>query len=125
MRILSAIVLVACFVLLVFAGSCKTLALTGKEKYKVDLNNVFATIRDEINNDGLVSEKSVTKLGNILEANREDCSVNGSFVEAEKALTSLKAALNEPEKAFNHQQEALLYATNSQEFLKTEIGGMS
>ena len=120
MRLLPVMLIAACALLLVFASGCKTLALSGKEKYKVDMNNIFSNMIDEVKNEGRASDKTVTKLENLLEAYREEFSNSGSFIEAEKALESMKLAQSEPERAFQHSQQALMHGNSAQEFLKTE-----
>jgi hypothetical protein len=122
MRIFTTLMIAACLLLVLVAG-CKSLAMTGKEKYKVDLNNAFMTIRDQITNDGTASEKAVTKLEDLLTAYRAEFSGKGSFIEAEKALEALKLAASEPDKAFGHNQVALTHAAVSQDYLKTEAEG--
>jgi hypothetical protein len=125
MRSLTICVVIMAVLLAGFATGCKTLAMSGKEKYKVDMNNIFLSIRDEVTNQGTASEKNVKKLEELLTKYRPEFGPMGSFIQAETVLSELKLAVSEPDKQFLHNQKALMAAGQSQEFLKTEIDNAS
>jgi|WetSurMetagenome_2_1015567.scaffolds.fasta_scaffold306812_2 hypothetical protein len=121
MRSLTIVIVVTAVLLAGLAAGCKTLAMSGKEKYKVDMNNVYVKVHDEINNSGAVSQETVTKMEKTMESYRAEFGTMGSFTEGQKALDFLKKGLADPSEAFSMNQQAQSFIDSSQEFLKTEV----
>lgn len=100
---------------------CNTLALSGEKKYKVDLSSILLNIVDEIETDGVVSERTYTKFAGLLERTEEEFGVRSSHMLSKDALKALQNAKEDPNSAFDHYQNALMNIANVQDALKTEI----
>jgi hypothetical protein len=100
---------------------CKTLALSGEKKYKVDLSNVLLNIKDEIDTNGVVSDKTYNKFADFLEKSEEEFGIRASHMLSKDALESIRQAKDDPNSKFQHYQNALMSIANVQDALKTEV----
>ena len=104
-----------------YVASCTTLALEGDRKYKVDLTNVLVVIRDEISNEGEVSERSAQKLDGVLAKYEEKYGRKGSFQHSSDIPELIKSASANPETSFDTLQQIQHKITMILDTLKTEI----
>jgi len=100
---------------------CKTLALSGEKKYKVSLSNVLLNVKDEIETDGVVSDKIYNKFAAFLESSEEEFGNRASHMLSKEALESIRLAKDDPSRTFEHNQNALMSIANVQDALKTEV----
>lgn len=100
---------------------CKTLALSGEKKYKVDLSNVVLNIKDEIEKTGDVSDDKLVKFEKLMDKYRDQFGDKGSFQFATQALAELKEAKANPDDAFKMLNVAVGDCGQVLEMLKTEI----
>ena len=103
------------------AASCQTLALTGAKKYKVDLTQVMMKIQAEIEQDGEVSDRTVEKLENLINASRDEYGKKGSFIRSEYVLETLKQAKEKPDEKFQILRSTSVVCDEVLEMLKTEV----
>lgn len=108
-------------VLVALLLGCNALALGGAKKYKVDLQNVLMNIQDEVESEGIVSDRTYSKFQNFMEKYKEDYGNKGSYIKAQNVLEHLTAARNDPENAFMEYQKAKMEITLAQDLLKTEV----
>ena len=119
------IALLASLLALAFSlNSCNALALTGAKKYKVDLSNILLALKADIENNGEVSDKNLSKLEGFLAKHREEFSTKGSFMRASEALTEIRTARDEyaaGRNGFMNYQAAKQLIFQTQDMLKTEV----
>lgn len=121
MRISRTGILLACIMLVGLIVSCKVLALSGDQKYKVDLTNILMKIQDQINNDGEVSDAMYKKFQNFMDKSKDTYWKKGSYEKAEQIMDCLTKARSEPDKAFYNYQNAKLIMNECLDLLKTEV----
>jgi hypothetical protein len=114
------VVLAAAGFLLGIAG-CNALALSGEKKYKVDLQNSLLRIKDEIEQDGEISDRSIGKLQSVLEKYEEEFSQKGSYATALKLIETADRIKDEPNNEFTLNQSVLMMIVDIEDTLKTEI----
>lgn len=102
-------------------AGCKTLALTGHEKYRVTLSNHLLVIRKQIEEEGIVSPKTLGKFEAFLARYDADYANKGSHIRAREALAELQLADSEPEeKRYGHNMVAKQILSMCQNMLTTE-----
>jgi hypothetical protein len=108
--------------LLVFADGCKSLALTGARKYKVDLTNACLNIQNEIEQDGSVKQQTVDKLNSVLTKYEPEFGKKGSWAASKRIFDTITKVLTEnPANAFQIYRGCLSDIANVNELLKTEV----
>ena len=116
------ILLTAAVLLLVIAGGCKSLALSGARKYKVDLTNALLNIQTAIETDGVVKQGEIDKLDQVLTKYEPEFGNKGSFSTSKRILESLKKVVAEnPPNAFQLYRSAISDIAGVNELLKTEV----
>jgi len=78
-------------------------------------------IKDEIESNGEVSEKTEQRFTALLEKYEEEYSNRSSHRQSKAALEEIQKAKEEPGNAFQHLQNVQMYIVNVQDALKTEI----
>lgn len=121
MRISRTGILLACIVLVGLIVSCKVLALSGDQKYKVDLTNILMKIQDEINNNGEVSDVTYNKFVKFMDKSKDTYWKKGSYEKAEQIMDCLNTARSQPDKAFYNYQNAKMIMNDCFDLLKTEV----
>ena len=109
------------FALIALLLGCNALALGGAKKYKVDLQNIMMAIQDEVDRDGMVSDRTYTKFQNFMAKHEEEFGRKGSYIKAKNVMEHVTAALNNPDNAFMDYQKAKMEITLCQDLLKTEV----
>jgi len=110
----------AAIAFVIMVCGCNALALSGFEKYKVDLNGLLLKIKSEIDTEGKVSTATVGKLDKFLDQRRKEFGMKGSFGRTERVQEYLHdAAANEAE-AFRNYQMCKNEIAEILEMLKTE-----
>jgi hypothetical protein len=108
--------------LLVFADGCKSLALTGSRKYKVDLTNACLNIQNEIEQDGAVKQQTADRLGKVLTKYEPEFGKKGSWTQSKKILDEVNKVIAEnPPNSFQLYRSCLGQIANVNELLKTEV----
>jgi len=114
--------ILAMTLLLVFADGCKSLALTGSRKYKVDLTNACLNIQNEIEQDGAVKQTTVDKLTAVLTKYQPEFGKKGSWTQSSKIRDTVQKVISEnPANAFQLYRGCLGDIANVNELLKTEV----
>ena len=122
MRSVSVVLLIVVFAsLLLGSVSCTALALSGAKKYKVDLSNVMLKVRDQIESDGEVNERTTAKFESVLAKYEEEFGMKGSHIRATEALAEIKQAQANPVDAFMHYRNADVKISDVMDMLKTEV----
>jgi len=102
-------------------AACRTVAISGPQKYKVDISNVLLKMKLELDRDGQITDATISKLENVLAKHEEEFAGKGSYLRAQEILQLEEIARAEPAKAF-HQHEAIKMDIDMIfEMLKTEI----
>lgn len=120
-KIYVALFLIATICILAASSSCRTLAVTGAKKYRVDITNAVNTISSEINNDGKISDRAIAKLKKVLDANRADFGQYGTFTKAEEILKYNDEAVADPNVAFAKYQQIQQDATYIVDMIRSEV----
>ena len=102
-------------------SSCRSLALSGAQKYKVDLTQAMMKVQVEIEQEGQVSERTLAKLENVLEKYGEEFSKKGSYIRASQVLDNIKEAQGDPNNQFQMLRSTLIVIDEVLETLKTEV----
>ena len=117
---ISMIVLVTLgFVLAV--ASCNSLAITGDKKYKADISNALQNVKNEIEQNGSVSDVKLKKLESVVANYEADYSNKSSLIIAKQALDAIHQAQAEPNNQFNLLQQASGDIYAALDALKTEF----
>lgn len=120
-KIYIALLLIAAAYLLAATSSCKTLAVSGAKKYRVDITNAVNAISAEINTDGKISDQAISKLQKVLDANRTEFSKFGTFVKAEEIMKYIDEAKADPTNAFSKYQQVQQDAAYIVDMIRSEV----
>lgn len=120
-KMLIAFLCVAAICALVAESSCKTLAVSGAKKYRVDITNAVNAISAEITSDGKISDRALAKLNSVLDTNRADFSNYGSFTKAEEIVKLVGEAKADPNNAFQKYQQVQDKAAYIVDMIRTEV----
>jgi hypothetical protein len=100
---------------------CNALALGGAKKYKVDLQNILMNIQDEVDRDGMVSDRTYNKFKGFMDKYQEEYGRKGSYIKAKNVLEHVTNARGDSENGFMEYQKAKMEITLCQDLLKTEV----
>ena len=102
--------------------ACKTLALGGDKRYKVELNNILLNVDTEFSKDGAVTPGTRKKLDEFLTKYEADYGTKASFTETKKMRDLINEADTTPEATrFTKYQEAMASKASAEQYLTTEI----
>jgi hypothetical protein len=119
-KILIALLFIA-IVCVLAESSCKTLAVSGAKKYRVDITNAVNSISHEIDSDGQVSDAAFAKLNKVLDANRTEFGKFGTFGKAEEIVKYYNEAKADPANAFAKYQQIQLDASYIVDMIRSEV----
>lgn len=114
------ILMVVAIVFAVSVAGCNALALSGFEKYKVDLNGILMKVKEQIEADGKVSDQTVAKLDSFLEKHKGEFGTKGSYGRTERVQEYLHIAQSNEAEAFRNYQMCKHEIAEILEMLKTE-----
>jgi hypothetical protein len=108
-------------VCLLAASSCKTLAVGGAKKYRVDITNAVNAISQEIDSDGKISDASLAKLQKVLDTNRGEFGKYGTFTKGEEIVKYYNEAKADPANAFAKFQQVQQDAAYIVDMIRSEV----
>jgi len=114
------LVLVALGLMLAVA-SCDSVAITGDGKYKADMSNALQNLKNQIEQDGTVTEQKVQKLETLLTNYEADYGKKASHIHSKTAIASIKEAQADPANEFKNLTAAKAAIYMALDALKTEI----
>ena len=120
-KIYIALLLITAGFIVAASSSCKTLAVTGAKKYRVDITNAVNAISAEVNTDGKISDQSIKKLNKVLDTYRGEFSKFGTFVKAEEILKYIDEAKADPTNAFAKYQQVQQDAAYIVDMIRSEV----
>jgi hypothetical protein len=116
-----ALLLLAGACLLSTLASCRTLALSGAKKYRVEITNVANQVAREIGTDGVVSDRTYAKLKKTLDTYRTQFGKYGTFVKAEEIVKYVDEAKASPGEAFRKFQYVQSNVDYIIDMIRTEV----
>jgi hypothetical protein len=120
-KIFIALLLITTVLMLAATSSCKTLAVSGAKKYRVDVTNAVNNISAEINSDGKISDQAYGKLTKVLDTYRAEFSKFGTFTKAEEIIKYIDEARADPNNAFSKYQQVQQDATYIVDMIRSEV----
>lgn len=116
-----ALLLLAAACLLSVLASCRTLALSGAKKYRVDITNVANQVAREIGTDGQVSGKTYEKLHKVADTYRDSFGKFGTFTKLEEIIKYIDEAKATPTDAFHKYQYVQSDVDYVIDMIRTEV----
>jgi hypothetical protein len=120
-KIYIALLLITTVCMLAAASSCKTLAVTGAKKYRVDITNAVNNISAEINSDGKISDQAYSKLKKVQDTYRAEFSSYGTFTKSEEIIKYIDEARADPNTAFAKYQQVQQDANYIVDMIRSEV----
>ena len=102
-------------------ASCNTIAITGDKKYKSDMSNALQNVKNEIEQNGSVSDAKLKKLESLLASYQEEYSKKGSHIISTEAVEMIYKAKEDPANEFKLLQQANQSIYQALDTLKTEV----
>ncbi len=112
------IVAAACLLLQV---ACKTLAISGAKKYRVEITNAVNQVGEDIANEGKISAAHLAKLQKVLDTYAADFSAYGTYTSAQKIIELVKEAEADETIAFSKYKEVQSKINYIQDMVRTEV----
>lgn len=109
---------VACLLLQV---ACKTLAMTGAKKYRVEITNAVNQVGEDITNEGKVSAAHVKKLQKVLDTYAADFPTWGTYINAQQIIKLVEEAEQDQATAFTKYKEVQSKINYIQDMIRTEV----
>jgi hypothetical protein len=112
------IVAVSCLLL---QAACKTLAISGAKKYRVEITNAVNQIGEDITNDGKISDAHLAKLQKVLDTYAADFSKYGTYTSSQDIIRLVGEAKQDEANAFAKYKEIQSKINYIQDMVRTEV----
>lgn len=112
------IVAVSCLLL---QAACKTLAISGAKKYRVEITNAVNQIGEDITNSGEISDAHISKLKKVLDTYAAEFSTWGTYTNAQEILQLIEEAKQDSNTAFSKYKEVETKINYITDMIRTEV----
>lgn len=103
------------------AVSCKTLAISGAKKYRVEITVVANEIDTEISTAGKVSDKMIAKLQKVLDKYQAEFSNYGTYRDGQEIIKLVNEGRADPAIEFSKYKEVQQKVASIRDMIRTEV----